>query len=561
MRAGEPARPLPGSRRRPPLPRARTPAQPSLRAAAAPCPASRARAPGERDHHAGGPAPERRVRHEGEPVNARVAGQQGEPDQGPHSLPAGHAALLANRRAAPACNAQQPATWKATRAARGRSRGHHVVRAGAEAAREAERASGRAAGHPENAALLSHPRRAGGRYAGRDDREPRVERRPGAEPLVERARRAVAGQEQRAPGGRREVHAQGPGGANGAIEGFLIVGLLGVQHHQRHRFRARDHPPLVHLAAAGDGRPVDPRRRAALAIRTQPIDVELDRPRLADGRGAIVTRVRRARRRGPPRPRSPPRPARSAVARSARRPAPAATRREWRPSGSRIVQVSPARTSAPGAASAGRPSRASGRTGRSATGRSKQRVVELAAGRRHRARPQLQAQRVRVALDDPRRPGLAHDRRPAGRQLGPARPLPARARRARCPARASDGEANAIATSARATPSPAVAAAGLTTVLDGGHAPERLVDHGGRAVGRDRLRGQDEPVREHRGRERLHVVRAARGRAPRARPGPWRRETASTRLVGWRRAPRASRPGSPRRPRRRSGAPGRRRGR
>ena len=117
-----------------------------------------------------------------------------------------------------------------------------------------------------------------------------------------------------------------------------LAGRRRVEHDQRGGVELGDQPPLEHLAAAGHRRPVDARGGRALAVRSQPVDLELggrrvEPPARQPGLGAAAAAVASAR----PRCRPARSPARCAAGRAPpprlRRPARARTVR----SGSRIT--------------------------------------------------------------------------------------------------------------------------------------------------------------------------------------------------------------------------------
>ena len=90
-----------------------------------------------------------------------------------------------------------------------------------------------------------------------------------------RSARRSPGRSSEQPPGAREVHGERRGGAHGGVERLLARRPARVQHHQRARVGVGDQPPLHHLAAAGDGRPVDARRGRALAVGAQRVELEL----------------------------------------------------------------------------------------------------------------------------------------------------------------------------------------------------------------------------------------------------------------------------------------------
>jgi len=53
------------------------------------------------------------------------------------------------------------------------------------------------------------------------------------------------------------------------------LGSVRIEHDQGPRIPSRDQAPLDHLAGARHRRPVDPARRAAVAVGPQPVDLEL----------------------------------------------------------------------------------------------------------------------------------------------------------------------------------------------------------------------------------------------------------------------------------------------
>ena len=109
------------------------------------------------------------------------------------------------------------------------------------------------------------------------------------------------------PPARAEVDAQRRRRAHRHVEPLLARGRGRVEHDQRSGVELGDQPALEHLAAPRHRRPVDARRRRALAVRPQAVDLELGErgveapPQHAgvDAGAAAVARARRRRRRAP----------------------------------------------------------------------------------------------------------------------------------------------------------------------------------------------------------------------------------------------------------------------
>src|SRR5215204_3183366 len=72
-----------------------------------------------------------------------------------------------------------------------------------------------------------------------------------------------------------EVDAERAGGPHRLVECLLARRTGGVQDHERGGVEPCHETALEHLARAREGRPVDPRRRGALAVRPQAVDLEL----------------------------------------------------------------------------------------------------------------------------------------------------------------------------------------------------------------------------------------------------------------------------------------------
>ena len=167
------------------------------------------------------------------------------------------------------------------------------MRARPEAPRQSKRTRRAAAGDPEHAPEARGSGRAQRGSAGDDQGKPGMERRPRPKALIECAGVAMPRQQQRASGGRGEEYAQRGRGADRAVKGLTVIGILGIQHDERDGLGPRDHPALVHLAASRDRRPVDAGCGAALAIRAQAVNLELNGARLANRGGSLVARAGR----------------------------------------------------------------------------------------------------------------------------------------------------------------------------------------------------------------------------------------------------------------------------
>ena len=216
---------------------------------------------------------------------------------------------------------------------------------------ERERGARRAGPRPRSSTCASgQDRRAGSMVSGR--------RSPGSKQVT--------------AAGTAELDAERGGGAHRPLPVAGVGPAARIEDDEGPRLAAGDQAPLDHLAGASHGRPVDPRRGAAVAVRPQTVDLELGEPAPSATwrrwRGRSRATGRAARRQGrssepgrcgaarPGRPRGPNR------ARRCQRPERVA---DDQPSGHRAGRVPGSRArprARGGAASAGRPGR-SGRAG------------------------------------------------------------------------------------------------------------------------------------------------------------------------------------------------------
>ena len=210
-----------------------------------------------------------------------------------------HAATDRARRAAAGCCPWQPATVKVD-ARPGRGKG--VTRYQPCLAMPCvQLGSGLGRGHPEDRLGPRQALNRGRGAAGLDHGQVGVDVGPRPELRVDLQRTALARHEQRASAGRRQVDADRGRRANRGVKRVLIGRIEPVQHHERRRVGAGDQPVLHHLAGAGHGRPVDARRWAAVAVRTQPVDLEVDRPGVEPRSNGATWAVQGRVARSPPR--------------------------------------------------------------------------------------------------------------------------------------------------------------------------------------------------------------------------------------------------------------------
>ena len=137
-----------------------------------------------------------------------------------------------------------------------------------------------------------------------DQRQPRMRVRPAAQRRLEDHRATLAGQQQCAAAGAREVHGQRGGGADRGVEVLLDRGAARVQQDERPRVGLGAQAALHHPRAARHRRPEDPRRGRALAQLAQAVEVDLGgdvrpRPPGAGDPGAVAAGRDRAHRLDP----------------------------------------------------------------------------------------------------------------------------------------------------------------------------------------------------------------------------------------------------------------------
>src|SRR5215211_80801 len=129
--------------------------------------------------------------------------------------------------------------------------------------------------HPEHRAR-PRPQRAGRRgWALLDQRQPDVHAAPSAHVVSDLDRAAVARQEDRAAAVPGQPDAQRPRRSHRLVQRLLARRGGRVEKDERRRVELSDEPALEHLAATGDGRPVDARGGGAVPVGAQAVDLEL----------------------------------------------------------------------------------------------------------------------------------------------------------------------------------------------------------------------------------------------------------------------------------------------